>query len=117
MTWHKYNAKPTVYAGINFDSKAESIRYTQLLLLVRAGVISALQTHPTFELQKAFIEVSSGKKQRAINYEADFSHIEKGNPLLVVEDVKGVETEAFKIKRKMFLYHYPQYELRVIKVK
>lgn len=114
MTWHKYHAKPTERDGIKFDSKSESIRYTQLLLLVRAGEISNLQTHPVFELQKPFVD-STGKKQRAINYEADFSYIEKGNPRIIVEDLKGFETQVWLIKKKMFLYLYPQYELRVIK--
>lgn len=112
---HKYNAQPTEVDGIKFDSKAESIRYSELVLLQRAGHISNLQIHPTFELQKTFIDVTTGKTIRAIKYEADFSYIEAGKVRPVVEDVKGFETKEFSLKKKMFLYHYPQYELRIIK--
>lgn len=114
MTYHKYNARRTTYHGYNFDSKAESDRYKELELLEQAGVIKDLRIHPTFELQKPFVDFS-GKRQRAIVYEADFSYVEIGNPLPIVEDVKGKETAVWLVKKKMFMYHYPQYELRVTK--
>lgn len=110
--WHKYNAKPTTVNGVRYDSKSESGRFRQLELLQQAGVISNLKLKPIYELQPSFVD-NTGKRQRAVNYEADASYTENGRE--VVEDVKGFETAAFKIKRKMFLYHYPQYELRIIK--
>lgn len=111
---HKYNAKPTQVDGHNFDSKREAARYQELTLLQRAGEICNLQLHPTFELQKSFKD-STGKKHRAIVYEADFSYYEKGNPRPIVEDTKGFETQAWLIKKKMFLFHYPLYDLRVVR--
>ncbi len=33
---------------------------------------------------------------------------------MVVEDVKGKETEVFKIKRKLFEFQYPNLELKII---
>ena len=38
---------------------------------------------------------------------------EKGK--VIVEDVKGMETKEFKIKRKLFEYKYPDLELKLIK--
>ena len=112
---HKYRAQPTCVDGYRFDSKAEAHRHRELRLLEKSGLISDIKVHPVFVLQKPFVDFS-GKKRLAIKYEADFSYTETGNPLPVIEDVKGVETEAFKIKAKMFMFHYPQYELRIVKV-
>jgi hypothetical protein len=99
--------------GLSFDSKAEARRYDQLLLLQRAGAISELVVHPVYELQEAF-RLPSGEAVRAISYEGDFEYIEAGQ--VVVEDVKGMETEVFKLKRKLFWRLYPDHELRLVKV-
>jgi hypothetical protein len=32
----------------------------------------------------------------------------------IVEDVKGMETDVFKLKRKLFEYKYPEMELKII---
>ena len=111
---HKYNARSTTFNGYKFDSVAEAEVYKKLLALERAGKIHDLRVHPTFELQKPFVD-HAGKRQRAIAYEADFYYIEPGTPLPVVCEVKGAETEAWKIKKKLFLYRYPEYELRIIR--
>lgn len=99
--------------GYAFDSKAECARYYELKLMQRAGQISALRVHPSYELQPAFKD-RDGKHQRAIAYEADFAYIE-GNDL-VVEDVKGHETKDYKIKAKLFRYRFPVFVYRVLKV-
>lgn len=114
MRHSKFNAKRVQLGGLNFDSLAEAEHYKKLLALERVKKIVGLQVHPVFELQKPFIDFS-GKRQRAITYEADFYYIEPGNPLPIVEDVKGVETAAWRIKKRLFLYHFPEYELRVVK--
>ena len=55
-----------------------------------------------------------GKKtHRAITYIADFQYQENGKT--IVEDFKGIETEAFKIKRKLFEKRYPDKELRIVR--
>lgn len=109
---HKYNAQKTERDGYTFDSKAEADHYLRLKLRQAAGEIGNLRLQPEFELLPAFTD-SSGKRQRAINYRADFMYDEGDS--VVVCDVKGVETEAFKIKRKLFLNRYPQYKFRVVK--
>jgi hypothetical protein len=111
---NKYHNHRVKRGELTFDSKAEAERYARLRAYQEAGHITDLQVHPTFELFPPFTD-RTGKKQRAIVYEADFSYIQDG--LLIVEDVKGALTEAFKLKQKMFLARYPEADLRVIKAK
>lgn len=106
----KYNNAKTIVDNISFDSKMEARRYTQLKLLEMGGRLSKLLLQPSFELQPSF--VYQGKRLRCISYVADFQYIENGKK--VVEDVKGFATTEFKMKAKMFKYHYPDCELRII---
>lgn len=108
---NKYHARATILDGYRFDSQAEARRYGELKLLARAGAIEGLDVHPRFTLQEGF-EDTTGKRWRPIAYEADFAYTEEGRR--VIEDVKGHETQVFKLKRKLFLARYPGLELRVI---
>lgn len=109
---HKYNARKTMVDNILFDSKAEARRYQELKLLVQAGEISNLELQPKFELQPGFKDRRS-RKIRAISYYADFRYIK--NEQVIIEEVKGYKKNAvWLLKRKMFLYHYPEYELRIV---
>jgi len=110
---NKYNNRRAEGDGYTFDSIDESRRYAELKLLQRAGEISDLRVHPVYLLQKSF-RTPEGKSVRSIKYEADFDYVENG--VTVVEDVKGVETAAFKLKHKMFLKKYPEIVFRIIKV-
>lgn len=107
----KYNASPTVVDGIRFDSKAEAARYVELKMLQDAQYISGLRCHPVYELQPQF--QLNGRSVAAITYEGDFEYRENG--ALVVEDVKGVETPVFKLKLKMFQFHFPDIVFRMLK--
>lgn len=113
MQRNKYHAQKCVVDGITFDSRKEAARYQELRLLERAGKIRDLDRQVTFTLLRAQYGVENGKKkllERACAYRADFVYREPrpsptGDPewALVVEDVKGVRTEAYKIKRKLML--------------
>lgn len=107
----KYHNKKVQIDMYVFDSIAESRRYKELALLERAGQISELELQPKFLLQDGFKK--NGKTYRAIYYIADFRYVENGK--VIVEDVKGKETEVFKLKHKLFEYKYPEYELKIIK--
>ena len=107
----KYYNKKTQVDMYVFDSIAESKRYKELKLLERAGEIKDLELQPHFLLQEGFKK--NGKTYRKIEYIADFQYIENGK--VVIEDVKGKETEVFKLKRKLFEHEYPEYELKIIK--
>ena len=98
----KYGAQKTTVDGIRFDSKKESERYSELRLLERSGAISDLKLQPKFELQEGFR--LQGHAIRAITYVADFSYIFRGQR--IVEDVKGMKTQVYNLKKKMFLYKY-----------
>ena len=93
-----------------FDSVKEARRYKELKLLEKAGKISNLELQPHFLLQESFRK--NGKTYRKIEYIADFKYIENGKT--IVEDVKGVQTDVFKIKHKLFEKKYPELELRII---
>ena len=97
MTWttrrNKFGAKPTIVDGKRFMSKLEAKRYGQLKLLKEAGEITS------FTCQKRYPLIAG------ITYIADFE-IEWADGRITVEDVKGVETEVFKIKHKLFDHLY-----------
>lgn len=95
----KYGNKRVVVDGISFDSKREAARYGQLSLMQRAGEISNLQLQVPFDLVPKQPTLRHGQPLR---YIADFTYTVAG--ALVVEDAKGVQTEAFKIKRRLMLH-------------
>ena len=100
----KYRANKTIYDGIKFDSQREANRYAELKLLEKAGRIENLQLQVIYELQPAFEFL--GSRIRAINYVADFVYFDKRTNETVVEDVKGMKTPVYKLKKKMFEFRY-----------
>ena len=101
---NKYHNKKVIYNGITFDSIKEKNRYIELKLLERAGVIKDLKLQYEFELQPAFI--LNKKKIKKISYIADFFYFDNKLNDYVVEDTKGMRTDVYKIKKKMFEYKY-----------
>ena len=104
MTYRKYKAKKTRVGDIVFDSKKEAGRYMQLKLLQSAGEIANLELQPRFTLQEKF--TLNGKTIRKIEYVADFKYTDMKTGATVVEDVKGMRTDVYKLKRKLFLAKY-----------
>lgn len=119
MRRSKYGNRKTVVDGITFDSKKEANRFRELQLLERAGKITALQRQVKYVLIPTQREFSNeiykkgahqgyfkpGKVlEKECSYIADFAYIQDG--AYVVEDTKGVRTEAYKIKRKLMLERY-----------
>lgn len=102
--YSKYNAKKIKIDGHTFDSKREAQRYCELKLFLRAGEIKNLVLQPRFLLQDEFFDKNEIKHKK-IEYVADFLYIDKAGRN-VVEDVKGVLTDVYKIKKKMFLNLY-----------
>ena len=99
---NKYHNQKVIYNGIKFDSQREKNYYIKLQLLQEYNMIEDLKRQVKFELQPSY-EIN-GKKIRSINYIADFTYREKGK--LHVIDVKGVRTNEYKLKKKMFEYKY-----------
>lgn len=44
--------------------------------------------------------------RRAVRYIADFVYLDAATGKIVVEDVKGVKTEVYKLKRKLMLFFH-----------
>jgi hypothetical protein len=121
----KYRNERVKVGKYFFDSKAEYRRYNELLARQQAGEIRNLVIHPSYEVAPPFARLD--KPYSPIMYVADFSYEElrpvdlpytpSGIALWVevVEDVKGVETEAFRVKKKLFLATYPGIIFRVVK--
>ena len=101
---NKYNAKKTMIDGIRFDSKAEAKRYEVLSELEQNGEIECLVLQPEFVLQPHYKSPLDGHTVRAVKYRADFLYTKDGET--VVEDVKGVRTPVYKLKKKLFEYKY-----------
>lgn len=108
----KYGNAKTIIDGIEFDSMKEADYYCQLKLLKRAGEIRDFGLQQRYELQPTFKK--NGTTHRSITYVADFV-IENNDGTTDVVDVKGFETQLFKVKQKLFEYKYPDLQLKVIK--
>lgn len=104
MSKSKYNASRVVIDGHRFDSKREARRYEELKALEAAGKIAQLELQPRFELQAGFRY--HGEAIRKIEYVADFRYLDYERGGLVVEDVKGMRTDVYRLKRKLFLAKY-----------
>jgi hypothetical protein len=106
----KYRAKKTEIDGIKFDSKKEAKRYIALRELEREGSIEKLTLQPRFLLQEGFRK--NGKAYRKIEYVADFMYQQDGK--LIVEDVKGIKTDVYKLKQKLFEKRYQDLTIKEI---
>lgn len=114
MTVNKYRNTKIIIDGIEFQSKKEGLRYKELKLLERAGLITELKLQTSFELQPSFKK--NGKTIRAITYKSDFDYLTKDGRH-IVEDVKSKATEkdkVYRLKRKMLQYKYDDIEFKEI---
>lgn len=97
----KYHNAPAERAGIRFDSQKEARRYDELMVMLRAGIISDLRLQPQFTLQESYI-TETGERIRAVRYTADFSY--KFGGKRVVEDVKSTPTRTKEyLRNKKFM--------------
>ena len=100
----KYKVAPKAQRTLDnivFDSKTEMVRYKELMILARAGVIRHLEMQPEF---KVFIN-----QQLYCTYTADFRYYDEDHRKWIIEDVKSngtVKETAFKLRKKAAeLYH------------
>lgn len=134
---NKLGNKKVTVDGIEFDSRAEARRYSELKLLEKAGEIHDLERQKMFELIPAAYEyIPTGEifargarkgqpktkrttLEKPVVYIADFAYKTKDGKE-VVEDVKGYRDPSsapyakFVIKRKLMLWRYG---IRVVEVK
>jgi len=93
----KYKSKKVIMYGRKFDSLREAARAGTLILEEKAGIIKDLKFQVVYELAPSVI--INGRKKPALRYISDFEYIRNGE--LVVEDVKGMLTIVYKIKRHL----------------
>jgi len=92
----KYNAKKVLINGIEFDSKIEGQRYLFLLEQQKKGNINNLTLQEKFVLKI--------KDEVICTYLSDFSYtvlFDGSSASKVVEDVKGVKTPVYRLKKKL----------------
>lgn len=86
-----------------FDSRFEAARFQELAFLEKSGVITNLRCQVKYDLIPSQ-KKPDGSTERAVNYIADFVYSDGKN--VIVEDVKGVKTPEYVIKRKLMLQKY-----------
>ncbi len=118
----KYYSKKTIVDNIKFDSKREAEYYSYVLKpLYKSGRVEEIEFQPKFELQPAFEK--DGKKYRPITYTSDFKVTWRAlmvgdvapKQRIEIIEVKGYETELYKVKRKMFEYKYKNMTIKVVR--
>lgn len=86
----KYKAVKVKINGITFDSKAERSYYLELLKLQKNGIVKTIDLQPKIRMTLA-----------EILYKPDFKVTYKSDKVEYV-DVKGFQTPAFKLKKKLW---------------
>ncbi len=102
--------------GVRFDSRAEAERYAELALMQRAGEIRDLRRQVRIRLIAPFRHKVFGR-QRGLDYIGDFAYTDCATGRSILEDVKGVRTKGYLIKRTLLLWRYPDLEFREIEVR
>jgi hypothetical protein len=87
----KYHNRLTLVDGIVFHSQKEARRYEELKLNQQAGAIANLRTQVKYSLDV--------NRKRIALYVADFVYLENGKE--IIEDVKGMRTPVYQIKKKL----------------
>jgi hypothetical protein len=90
---NKFGNKKTVIDGITFASKKEATRYQQLKLMVKAKAIKHLELQPRYAIEINGVKICT--------YVADFRYTSASGGKEIVEDVKGVRTPIYKLKKKL----------------
>lgn len=93
---NKYHNHPTTVDGIRFDSKKEARYYEQLLIRKKLGEVS-------YFLMQVPLRLPGGSKY-VVDFVTFFTDPGK-QPDYV--DVKGRETQVFRLKKREVEHHYP----------
>ena len=99
----KYNNRKVEIDGHKFDSKLEAQYYEFLNRKKATGKIKDFSLQPRYTLQETFKR--DDKTYRSITYIADFEVLHNDGSTQVI-DVKGMMTDVFKIKAKLFTKLY-----------
>lgn len=93
---NKYNAKKTSHAGYSFASAGELALFMELCLQQKCGVLKDLQVQDHVYMTDA-----------RILYIADFKafDVERGEDVWM--EFKGMETDVWRIKRRLWKFYGP----------
>jgi hypothetical protein len=103
MRWpqeSKYHNRRVTVDGISFQSVKEASRWQELRMLERAGEITGLVRQQKIEL------IPKTKLYRACYYVCDFIYFDKRENKTIYEDVKGVRTKEYLLKRKLLYWRH-----------
>jgi len=89
--------------GIVFASKAEMLRYADLQMMEKAGVIRRLRRQVAYPLERGGIVILTSKG-RVAKYTPDFVYEERDGKIWreIIEDVKGAKTRESELRIAVF---------------
>ena len=99
----KYRNQKVEVDGIKFDSKKEAKRWQELKLLEARGFALSLDRQARYTLIPAQ-KRADGTIERKVEYVADFKYYDVVSGSYIVEDVKGMKTPLYILKRKLMLW-------------
>ena len=109
----KFNAKKAYCTQCHkHDSKREAVRCDELHTLWEAGVIGDLVIHPQFWFIINGNQIKHDNGRR-VGYKPDFAYTENGQEC--VEDVKGMVTPDFTLRKAIFKALFPTIDFRQTK--
>ncbi|MDD5064981.1 MAG: DUF1064 domain-containing protein [Phycisphaerae bacterium] len=97
----KYRNNRVKVDGLRFDSQFEADYYADLKLQLRAGVINGFCRQPRFPLANA------------LEYVADFVVWNLDGTAEII-DTKGIRTDLYIAKKKVFMERYPKLGIREV---
>jgi hypothetical protein len=93
--------------GIVFASKAEARRYAELRLLEKAKEIYDLELQPKFPIYVTRPGHTTSRSDKPVTtYIADFRYRRGPRGILTIEDVKGMKTPVYRLKKKLVEAQY-----------
>lgn len=99
----KYRSQKVELDGFHFDSKLEAKRYTELQLMVQACELVEVLVHtPTIRLRGT-----------SVTYTLDFLCVAPDGSCWA-EDVKGIQTQAWKVKWRISRAQHPGLDMRYL---
>lgn len=111
---NKFNArKQPCQHGHVHDSGREAKRCNELHILLRAGEIERLEQQPKywFEINGKQVKHPNGRR---VGFTPDFRYWDRLSGTQIVEDAKGVRTEAYVLRAAIFRALHPDIVLREV---
>jgi hypothetical protein len=111
---NKYGAQTAqCRANHRHASRKEARRCDELHLLLRAGDIEDLEQQPRFYFVINGQQVKHGNGRRLV-FTPDFKFIDRHSGKTIVEDAKGMRTEAYVLRATLFRALFPDLVFREV---